>query len=127
MIAAAQTFAPLAGVGVSTYPMPQGSPLPWITLQVISDAPVYVNNARLATSWTRVQALIFGGGQDTEQSQNVLSAWQAFLDSTTFDGTIGTTISANMSKGATELGIVNTQPMTFQIRADCMVRNNELL
>ncbi len=129
MIAAAQTFPALQslGVGLSSYPFPQGSVFPWITLQVISDVPSYVVNARLATSWTRIQALIFGTGVDPTNAQAVLSAWQAFLDQTAFDGQTGLSISPNISKGAQELGIVQTQPMTFQIRMDALIRNNEQL
>ena len=129
MIAAAGTFAPLTSlsVGISSYPFPQGAVFPWITLQIISDVPVYVVNARLATSWTRVQALIFGTGVDPTNAQAVLSAWQAFLDQTAFDGITGNSISPNISKGAQELGIVQTQPMTYQIRQDALIRNNELL
>ena len=129
MIAAAKTFPALTalGVGFSSFPFPQGAVFPWITLQIISDVPVYVVNTRLATSWTRVQALIFGTGVDPTNAQAVLAAWQAFLDATAFDGITGNSISPNISKGAQELGIVQTQPMTYQIRMDCLVRNNEYL
>jgi hypothetical protein len=129
MITAGSVFAPLTalGVGLSSYPFPQGSVFPWITFQVISDAPAYVVNARLATSWTRVQALIFGTGADPANAQAVLSAYQQFLDQTSFDGSSGQSISPNISKGAQELGIAQTQPMTFQIRMDALIRNNETL
>ena len=129
MIAAASTFPSLTAlsVGISSYPFPQGAVFPWITLQVISDAPVYVSNARLATSWTRVQCLIFGTGTDPTNAQAVLAAWQSFLDQTAFDGISGRPISPNYSKAAREFGIAQTSPITFQIRMDVFVRNNELL
>ena len=129
MIAAAQAFPALQalGVGFSSYPFPQGSVFPWITLQVISDSPTYAFNTRLATSWTRVQALIFGTGTDPSNAQAVLAAWQDFLDATPFNGIAGQSIANNIAQGAVELGIVQTQPMTFQIRMDAMIFNNSTL
>ncbi len=129
MIAAAQAFPALQalGVGFSSYPFPQGSVFPWITLQVISDAPTYVVNAQLSTSWTRVQALIFGTGVDPSNAQAVLAAWQQFLNATPFDGITGRSIAPNMAQTAQEIGIVQTQPMTFQIRMDVKIFNNSTL
>ena len=129
MIAAAEAFQPLIdlGVGISSYPFPQGSVFPWITLQVISDQPVYTVNARVAQSWTRVQALIFGTGVDPSNAQAVLKAWQAFLDVTIFSGQTNLSISPNIALAAREVGIVQTQPMTFQNRMDALVRDNALL
>lgn len=129
MIAAAKAYAPLTalGVGISSYPFPQGSAFPWITLQVISDMPTYCFNARLATSTTRVQALIFGVGSDPTNAQAVLTAWQSFLDQFNGDGISGRSLSPNISQAAVETGIAQTQPPTFQIRQDCILVNNSNL
>ena len=127
MIAAAKAFPALAGVGISSYPFPQGSVFPWITLQVISDMPTYCFNARLATSTVRVQALIFGTGTDPLNAQTVLAAWQEFLDQFNGDGIEGRSLSPNISQAAVETGIAQTQPLTFQIRQDVIVTNNSNL
>ena len=119
MIAAAQTFPALQalGVGFSSYPFPQGSVFPWITLQVISDGPTYVFNARLSTSWTRVQALIFGTGVDPSNAQADSRGVAGFSRRDSIQRNRGAIDRLNnIAQGAVEMGIVQTQPMTFQIR-----------
>lgn len=130
LVTAAQSFAPLTaliGTRISSYPLAQGSQFPAIVLQVISNPRTYSVNARLATSFTRVQATIFGLAPGGENARAVESAWIQFLDQFNGDGIAGRSISPNTVVGSREFGIAQTSPLTFQIVTDAMIFENELL
>jgi len=127
LITAASSYAPLSGVGISSYPKPQNAPLPWIVLQTISNPQKYTNNSRIATSWARIQATIFGGGVDQSACDAVETAWASFLDQFIGDGDGPREIAPNTIVNSRDGGIVSTQPMTFQRFVDAMIRNDETI
>lgn len=129
LVSGAQSFAPLTaliGSRISSYPLAQGSQFPAIILQVIANPRSYTVNQRLATSFSRVQATIFGLAPGGENARAVESAWIQFLDQFNGDGITGRSISPNRVVMSREFGIAQTAPLTFQIVNDALIRDNEL-
>lgn len=104
----------------------QGSALPAVTVQAISNSPTYSLNSRLPTGWSRQQFTIFG--RDGEEARSVAAALATFLDS--FSAGIGIPNLQqypNNIVNSREFGIAQTQPLTYQIFVDAMIFSNDEL
>ena len=133
IISAAQTFAPLTAllgsspIRMYSLQLPQGSSFPAVLLQVVSHPRTYVANARLATSWARVQFTIFGSTPGGENARAVETALCSFLDQLNLTATAGLNQYPAQVVNSREFGIAATDPETFQIVVDAMIFSNELL
>ncbi len=72
-------------LGTSPFPWwdtrkPQGSPIPCVTVQIISGGPTYTVAGRLPTGWSRVQFTIWGSGSDSSNALAVETQLLAFFD-----------------------------------------------
>ena len=132
LIADASAFAPLAALlktGTGPFRMTpeqidQGTVLPAVAIQLISNPSDYVINARLATSTARVQATVFGLPPGGESARAVGSAWTQFLDQFNGIGIPNLPIYPNRVVNVREWGIPKTQPLTFLITVDAMIFYN---
>ena len=127
MFANASTYAPLiALLGVSPFRwydtrLEQGSPLPAVTVQTISEPSMNAVTGPLPTRWARVQFSIYGGGNDSTEAVTVaeaLKTWAAQLDLT---GQTGLLTYPALVVGDRDGGIPRTNPMTYMRIVDLRI------
>lgn len=130
---AASSYAPLTALlGSSPFrvydmQLVQGSAVPATVIQQISGPQVYTFAGRLATLTARMQHTVFGAGEGGENARAVIAAWVSFYDQFNADGIAGRVLSPNQCQSPVEMGIAQTQPLTFQIRMDVMIFSNSTL
>jgi hypothetical protein len=103
----------------------QASIAPWVTVRLITEPRVYAFNGRLSTNYARVEFLIFGAPPGGENAREVRDTLISFLDQFNAAGLPGLPANPNDVLDETELGIAQTQPLTFQIRLQARIFNNE--
>ena len=132
---AAATYAPLTALlqapggplRVFDMQLPQGMAYPSTVIQQISGPQVYSFAGRLATLTARMQHTVFGAPPGGENARVVIAAWVSFYDQFNADGITGRVQSPNQCQSPVEMGIAETQPLSYQIRMDVMVFNNQTL
>jgi hypothetical protein len=129
---AAQAYAPLtallgsgSAIRMNTLQVIQGGSFPAVALQLISNPSDYTVAYRLATSTARVQHTIFGAAPGGNNAWAVVQALRTFYDQANFVGIGNLSTYPTRIVNVTELGIAQTQPLTFQIRLDAMIFYNE--
>lgn len=133
IITAASSYAPLTALLGSSpfrmFPMQldQGTAFPAVVVQQISGPSVYTFSGRMSTLFARVQFTVFGSGSGGENARAVIAALISFLDQFNADGITNRVISPNQAMSPVEMGIAQTQPLTFQIRMDAQIFNNSTL
>jgi hypothetical protein len=131
IITQASAYLPLSSLlGSSPFRMfplqiDQGSVLPAVALQLISNPSDYAVNYRLATSTARVQHTVFGMPPGGLSAWAVVQALRTFYDQANFVGIQNLSTYPARIVNVTELGIPATQPQTFMIRFDVMIFYNE--
>lgn len=92
----------------------------------VSDPSQYVIDGRLSSSWTRMQFMIYGHGNDSTNASAVVAVMKSFFK--------GFNASANVSRSGfydnrisndRDGGVADTQPLTFLRTMDVQIFNDE--
>lgn len=128
---AASAYAPLTALlGASPFrlydvQLPQSATFPAITMFQVSNPRVYVATGRMATSFVRVQFTVYGTGNDSTNADAVAEALASFLDNFNAAGLPNSPANANDIVGDRDMGIAQTQPLTYMRVIDAMIFNSE--
>jgi hypothetical protein len=95
-------------------PQAAGTGFPAIVVRQISNPQVYINAARMPTSWARMQFDIYGTGTDSVNADTLVQALASFLDTFNGDGVTGRPQSPNYIIADKDAGIADTQPLTYK-------------
>ena len=131
IISAASSYAPLTALlGTTPFRMytlqdVQGGGFPAVTVRLVTQPRVYAFTGRLSSNFARVEFLIFGAAPGGENARAVAAAIISFLDQFNAAGLPSQKANANDVLDETELGIAETQPLTFQIRLQARIFTNE--
>jgi hypothetical protein len=90
-----------------------------ITVFQVSKPKDYTANGPMYTAWVRMQFTIFGHGNDSENAEAVakaLFAWLLSITTLTLDQTPNNYVVADR-----DMGIAQTQPLTYQRIIDVMM------
>lgn len=128
--AGASAYAPLVALlGSSPFRMfdqrlPQGVTFPAIVMENVSKPRDYVASGQMPTSFNRMQFRIYGTGNDSENAALVGDTLIAFF--ATFDGPgTGSPTQPNYVVGDRDMGIADTDPMTYMRLIDIRIFSNE--
>ena len=91
----------------------------------VSNPRVYVATGRMATSFVRVQFTVYGTGNDSTNADAVAEALASFLDNFNAAGLPNSPANANDIVGDRDMGIAQTQPLTYMRVIDAMIFNSE--
>ena len=91
----------------------QYSTFPAVVVQQISDPQMYATSGRLPTSWARMQFTVYGSGTDSQNADAIVAALASFLDTFNGDGITGRSQSPNYVVGDRDMGVAQTQPLTY--------------
>lgn len=127
---AASAYAPLVALlGSSPFRLydqrlPQGARFPAIVMESVANPHDYVASGQMPTSFSRIQFRVYGTGNDSENASLVGDTLIAFF--ATFDGP-GTAAIANPNYvvGDRDMGIAQTDPMTYMRLIDIRIFSNE--
>jgi hypothetical protein len=117
--------APSGPLRVYDMQLVQGSAFPATVIQQVSGPQIYSFAGRMATLAARMQHTVFGSVPGGENARSVIAAWQSFYDQFNADGITGRVLSPNQCLSPVEMGIAQTAPLTFQIRMDVFIFNNQ--
>jgi hypothetical protein len=128
--AAASVYAPLTALlGTSPFRMfdqrlPQGVAFPAVVMEAVANPHDYVSSGQMPTSFSRIQFRIYGTGNDSENASLVGDTLIAFF--ATFDGPgTGAIANPNYVVGDRDMGIAQTDPMTYMRLIDIRIFSNE--
>ena len=93
--------------------LPQYATFPAVVVQQISDPQMYATSGRIPTSWARMQFTVYGTGTDSQNANAIVAALTSFLDTFNGDGVTGRSQSPNYVVGDRDMGVAQTQPLTY--------------
>jgi hypothetical protein len=126
---ASQYTALTALIGTSPFRLfdqrlPQGVAFPAVVMESVANPHAYVAGGQMPTSFTRIQFRIYGTGNDSENAALVGDTLIAFFS--TFDGPgTGAPTLPNYVVGDRDMGIAQTDPMTYMRLIDMRIFSNE--
>lgn len=96
-----------------------------VAVQQISNPQDYAVSGRLPTSFSRMQFTVYGVGNDSENADQIVEALTNFLDQwARGSGIDGLSQYSNRVVGDRDMGIAETNPLTYMRIVDVMILNN---
>jgi hypothetical protein len=97
---------------------------PAVVVTLISNPSNYALGGRLPTSFTRMQFTVYGTGTDSQNADAVVEALSSFLDTFNADGITNRIASPNYIVNDRDMGIAQTQPLTYMRVVDARIYDN---
>lgn len=98
--------------------LPQGRSFPAVVVEMVSDPGDYVASGKMPTGWVRCQFRIYGSGNDSENANTVARALTSFLNTFDGPGIPGLATYPNLITNDMDMGIAQTDPLTFMRLVD---------
>lgn len=107
-----------------TLPQYGTATFPAIVVTAFPGAQTYATSGRLPTSWARVQFTVYGTGTDSQNADAIVEALTSFLDTFNGDGITNRSQSPNYVSNDRDMGIAQTQPLTYMRVVDARIFYN---
>ena len=105
--------------------LPQGRNFPAVVVEMVGNPGDYVGSGKMPTNWTRCQFRIYGSGNDSENAEIVVLALTAFLNTFDGPGIPGLATYPNLIANDIDMGIAQTDPLTFMRLVDVRLYVNQ--
>lgn len=103
----------------------QGSAFPAVVVESVSSSRMYVGSGQQPTNWNRMQFRVYGTGNDSENADTVVNALADFFNTFDGPGIPGLVSYPNLIVGDTDMGIAQTQPLTYMRLLDVRIFWNQ--
>lgn len=103
----------------------QGAAFPAVVVDQVANPRDYVASGPMPTSWNRMQFRVYGTGNNSENANDVVNALANFLNTFDGPGIPGLQTYPNLIVADHDMGIAETQPLTYMRLVDVRIYSNQ--